>query len=143
MNGKPMVYDVFSTIAKAQLLTEVHDGKQRTCYFIMALLAIVIRPIQLCAEVTFTPLGVFGGVESRASDVSGNGFAVVGTYSSGAFRWTALDTVLRPVTNAAAVSADGSIIAGTFNSSNGIEAFRWVTGLDLEAKPSTYLRMVR
>jgi probable HAF family extracellular repeat protein len=94
------------------------------------------------AAPTFTALGVFGGVQSRAHDVSADGSVVVGTTASlpgpsiSVFRWSGAGSTQRPVTvgnpelQSAAVSADASTTVGTHRSANGDEAFRWtVQGL--------------
>jgi probable HAF family extracellular repeat protein len=87
---------------------------------------------QASAQATFTPLGTFGGVQSKATDVSADGSVVVGTVlapanSSSVFRWTKDETMLRgaDASSGAAISADGSTIVGTYQSMNGLEAFRW------------------
>jgi uncharacterized membrane protein len=72
----------------------------------------------------FTPLGLFGGVESRSLDVSADGSAVVGQSTSGAFHWTAAGSMVQPA-NAAAVSANGRVVVGFKSSILGFEAFRW------------------
>ena len=85
------------------------------------------------AAATFTPLGLFGGDLSRATDVSANGSVVVGIVADVAtdrfevFHWTSAQVMFRPalVQDLAAVSADGSVVVGTSRSG---EAFRWTPG---------------
>jgi probable HAF family extracellular repeat protein len=93
------------------------------------------------AAATFPPLGHFGGTDSKAYDVSADGSVVVGFvydasgFPSGLFRWTAGETVVLPgdfAQSPPAVSADGSVVVGQYNSPNGEEAFRWTAGGDLE-----------
>jgi probable HAF family extracellular repeat protein len=94
----------------------------------------------VAAQATFTPLGQFGGDSSGASDISADGSVIVGMTIPGpdprlsVFRLTPQGATVRPtglvgtdVTSpSVAVSANGSTVVGTFQSSRGEEAFRWV-----------------
>ncbi len=95
----------------------------------------------LYAQATFTPLGFFGGTDSRAYDVSADGSVVVGTVRNlnnginNVFHWTAGQSQLNgngdfPV----AVSADGRVVVGThLTPTFVIEAFRWTVGGSFES----------
>jgi probable HAF family extracellular repeat protein len=70
---------------------------------------------------------------SRATGVSDDGTTVVGSGGAQAFRWTSAAGIVGLgdllggsfLSNAEAVSADGSIVVGWATSTNGQEAFRW------------------
>jgi probable HAF family extracellular repeat protein len=80
--------------------------------------------------------GMAGLGDGIARGVSDDGSVVVGGGTGGAFRWTAAggrvllgDLAGGTVkSNAYAVSADGSVVAGTSNSALGDEPFRWTAG---------------
>ncbi|MEX2139781.1 MAG: hypothetical protein WD894_11005 [Pirellulales bacterium] len=95
---------------------------------------------ELYAQITFTPLGVFGGLRSEATDVSADGFVVVGTVFAPPpinrdhiFRWTSTDSVVRPgnFRDKPIVSANGSTIAGTIFVPP-TQAFRWPVDGDIQ-----------
>jgi probable HAF family extracellular repeat protein len=78
-------------------------------------------------------LGTFGGIRSRAHDVSADGSVVVGTVVEGdindvsVFRWTPEGSMLHSSSiEHAAVSADGSTVVGAYAGPNGTEGFRWL-----------------
>jgi probable HAF family extracellular repeat protein len=87
------------------------------------------------ADVTFTPLGTFGGTLSYAHDVSADGSVVVGVVSglpgntNGLFRWTRERTIIHneTVRSPVAVSDDGLTVVGSryLPLSTLDEAFRW------------------
>lgn len=71
----------------------------------------------------------FGG---RALATSHNGNYAVGDYNGKAVRWNSIGEYefLRPDGGNATpfgISANGSVVVGDFNASNGIEAFRWTS----------------
>ncbi|MEX2140777.1 MAG: hypothetical protein WD894_16055 [Pirellulales bacterium] len=85
-------------------------------------------------QATFTPLGVFGGTESIATDVSGEGSVVVGKVrlsgaTFAAFRWTSSESMLHEglASDSVAVSADGAVVVGGYLSPS-LQAFRWPGG---------------
>jgi probable HAF family extracellular repeat protein len=93
------------------------------------------------ADPMFMDLGTLGGYGSIADDVSADGSAVVGNSFNGsqseAFRWTSSSGMvglgILPgmfSSNAAATSADGSVVAGENRFGFGAtgEAFRWTAG---------------
>jgi probable HAF family extracellular repeat protein len=101
--------------------------------------AYVLYSIPTYAQATFTPLGLFGGVRSEASDISADGSVIVGTTLSGSppmvsvFRLTPQGATIRPtgLTLSAfdrepSLSSDGSTVVGTYLSPRGEEAFRCV-----------------
>ena len=100
---------------------------------LIGLICFSIAPVQAAA--TFTPLGVFGGVRSNATDVSADGSAVVGFSNVGLFRWTAMESMVRAALerDGAAVSGDGSVVVGShivLGAAN--QAFRWTAGGSFE-----------
>jgi uncharacterized membrane protein len=98
--------------------------------------ALYAEPV--AAQATFTPLGQFGGIRSGASDISADGSVIVGTsIGPGAlisvFRLTPQGSTVRSTgltgsefLREPSVSDDGSTVVGTFQSSRGEEAFRWL-----------------
>jgi uncharacterized membrane protein len=112
----------------------VRIGAMRVALWaLLAIAAIVVSKPVLGAGV-FSPLGFFGGDSSTATDVSGDGSAVVGVTSGSAiglsvFRWTAAGTIMRTSTSFdsdPAISANGSAVVGVNFSLSGFEAYRWI-----------------
>lgn len=92
-------------------------------------------------QATFTPLGLFGGTGSVATDVSADGSVVVGTVfgvpggSGSVFHRTATESMLRQasVSHDAAVSGDRAVVVGSnLFLGSGIQAFRWIIGGPVE-----------
>ena len=72
----------------------------------------------LQAAATFTPLGHFGGVRSGAYDVSADGAVIVGLVSdasgnsTGLFRWTAAESIVRGLPTGTGITVDSVIACG-------------------------------
>jgi uncharacterized membrane protein len=108
------------------------------CFVPLIALSLFATHVAYGAVASFTPLGLFGGIRSAANDVSADGTVVIGTVydasniPTGLFRWSAARTVIGPAPASfpatPAISADGSVIVGQYDSPNGLEAFRWPFG---------------
>ena len=100
---------------------------------VVAIAIVFVISAHVHAQATFTPLGLFGGQSSRATDVSADGKVVVGTINvpngRNLFRWTTAETLARAgdFGEDAAVSADASVVVGTYVFPPR-QAFIWTTG---------------
>jgi probable HAF family extracellular repeat protein len=92
----------------------------------IAAIIVLSQVLDVRAQITFTPLGVFTGTRSEGLGVSADGSVVVGMTDAGFFRWTASETMFQAGAGARAVSADGStVVGGRLIPMVGGEAHRW------------------
>jgi probable HAF family extracellular repeat protein len=119
-----MTFTTYNSLARSLVFIRICAFRNVLLFTVWSVWAAVSTSVH--GQVSFTPLGLFGGTLSRANDVSADGSVVVGVGGDGAFRWTAAESLVRPATNARAISADGAVIVGAIGSLNGgAEAFRW------------------
>lgn len=130
-------------VAYRRVVARPSSGLWCTARYVIAahMICLVLSAVEARAQVTFTPLGVFGGVSSGADDVSADGTVVVGRVftlpdsSVSVFRWSAQQSTVRPTgirrteftDSPISISPDGSTVVGTYLSRNGPEAFRWMS----------------
>jgi probable HAF family extracellular repeat protein len=134
-----MIIQLRGTFNQIAFVVPRRSGALRIDLLALLVGAGVLYTLPVAAQATFTPLGLFGGVRSSASDMSADGSVIVGTsIGPGAtvsvFRLTPQGSSVRPTGligsqftgTEVSVSADGSTVVGTYLSSQGQEAFRWV-----------------
>jgi probable HAF family extracellular repeat protein len=104
-----------------------------------------LRAFRWTAAGGMQDLGMLGGIENEARDVSADGSVVVGVSSGRAFRWTQvtgmqdLGTLSGYGSKALGVSADGSVVVGAARNAAGqLRAFRWTPDGGMEDLNQTY-----
>jgi probable HAF family extracellular repeat protein len=131
-----MILQLYRTIVRLKTVVHPRFGVRRISLLVAVAGTFFLSPMPVIAQATFTPLGQFGGV---SSNISADGSVIVGTSivlpgpTVSVFRVTSQGTTVRPTgltgsdfSREPSVSADGSTVAGTFQSPRGEEAFRWV-----------------